>query len=237
MPARQDAMSKEKRSAGSVERRACSAFPRGRAVARGDRRSRHAGAARPVRPRARQGCLRRRLHRRHQRPQVAPDRRGRAARSSAISNTAARWAPIRAWATAPASWCRSRTSFFPARRPSLNLKLPDPGEYAIGQLFMPREPNWRQIIRDTYAEVIKREGLRLIGWRDVPHDNASLGESVKPTEPSTSRCSSARARRSFPKASSSAGSTCCASRSRARSTTSANGASVTITRCRSPAAR
>ena len=35
--------------------------------------------ARPLRSRARQGFLRRRLHRRHQGPQVAPDRRGRAA--------------------------------------------------------------------------------------------------------------------------------------------------------------
>ena len=38
----------------------------------------HAGGARPLRSRARQGFLRRRLHRRHQGPQVAPDRRGRA---------------------------------------------------------------------------------------------------------------------------------------------------------------
>ena len=46
------------------------------------RRSRHARGARPLRSRARQGFLRRRLHRRHQGPQVAPDRRGRAHASS-----------------------------------------------------------------------------------------------------------------------------------------------------------
>ena len=28
-----------------------------------------------------------------------------------------------------------------------------------------------------------QEGLTLLGWREVPHDNSSLGESVKPTEP------------------------------------------------------
>ena len=38
----------------------------------------HARGARPLRSLARQGFLRRRLHRRHQGPQVAPDRRGRA---------------------------------------------------------------------------------------------------------------------------------------------------------------
>ena len=73
--------------------------------------------------------------------------------------------------------------FFAKKAAELGITLPDPGEYAIGQLFMPHEKNWRQIVRDTYAEMIKREGLTLIGWRDVPTDNSTLGESVKPTEP------------------------------------------------------
>ena len=48
---------------------------------------------------------------------------------------------------------------------------------------MPRDQHWRAIIRDIYAEMIEREGLKLLGWRDVPTDNSTLGESVKPTEP------------------------------------------------------
>ena len=48
---------------------------------------------------------------------------------------------------------------------------------------MPRDPDWRQVIRDIYAQMIKREGMTLLGWRDVPTDNSTLGESVKPTEP------------------------------------------------------
>ena len=31
--------------------------------------------------------------------------------------------------------------------------------------------------------MIAREGMTLLGWRDVPTDNSTLGESVKPTEP------------------------------------------------------
>ena len=31
--------------------------------------------------------------------------------------------------------------------------------------------------------MIRREGMTLLGWRDVPTDNSTLGESVKPTEP------------------------------------------------------
>lgn len=73
--------------------------------------------------------------------------------------------------------------FFSKKAKELGFFLPEPGEYAIGYLFMPTDNNWRQIIRDIYAEVIAAEGLTLLGWRDVPTDNASLGESVKPTEP------------------------------------------------------
>jgi glutamate synthase (NADPH/NADH) large chain len=73
--------------------------------------------------------------------------------------------------------------FFAKKTTELGIKLPKPGEYAVGYLFMPTDPNWRQIVRDIYAEVIAREGLTLLGWRDVPTDNSTLGESVKPTEP------------------------------------------------------
>jgi glutamate synthase (NADPH/NADH) large chain len=73
--------------------------------------------------------------------------------------------------------------FLAKKTAELGIKLPKPGEYAVGYLFMPMDPNWRQIVRDIYAEVIAREGLSLLGWRDVPTDNSTLGESVKPTEP------------------------------------------------------
>src|SRR5471032_1818950 len=73
--------------------------------------------------------------------------------------------------------------FFAKKCGELGIKLPKPGEYAVGYLFMPKDPNWRQIIRDIYVEVIARQGLTLLGWREVPTDNSTLGESVKPTEP------------------------------------------------------
>src|SRR6202011_3504788 len=40
-----------------------------------------------------------------------------------------------------------------------------------------------QIPHGFFARQIKAEGLTLLGWRKVPTDNASLGETVKPTEP------------------------------------------------------
>ena len=73
--------------------------------------------------------------------------------------------------------------FFAKKTAELGFTLPKPGEYAIGQLFMPTDKHWRQIIKDIYAELIAREGFTLLGWRQVPTDNSTLGESVKPTEP------------------------------------------------------
>ena len=78
---------------------------------------------------------------------------------------------------------QSPHKFFAKEAGRLGFTLPAPGEYAVGMLFMPPDPDWRQVIRDIYTQLIKREGLTLIGWRDVPTDNSTLGESVKPTEP------------------------------------------------------
>ena len=39
------------------------------------------------------------------------------------------------------------------------------------------------VIQSIIAEQIKAEGMMLLGWRDVPSDNSSLGATVKPTEP------------------------------------------------------
>jgi glutamate synthase (NADPH/NADH) large chain len=73
--------------------------------------------------------------------------------------------------------------FFAKKAAELGFALPAPGEYAVGVLFLPHEEAWRREIMDVYAEEIAREGMRLLGWRDVPTDNSTLGESVKPTEP------------------------------------------------------
>jgi glutamate synthase (NADPH/NADH) large chain len=75
--------------------------------------------------------------------------------------------------------------FFARKVKELGFELPAPGEYAIGSLFMPREKAWREVIKSIVADQIKSEGLTLLGWRDVPKDNTSLGKTVIPTEPTT----------------------------------------------------
>jgi len=74
-------------------------------------------------------------------------------------------------------------AFFARKAKDLGFTLPKPGDYAVGALFMPREKAWRKVIQSIIADQIKAEQLTLLGWRDVPTDNSSLGETVKPTEP------------------------------------------------------
>src|SRR5229473_622434 len=73
--------------------------------------------------------------------------------------------------------------FFVRKASEIGFQLPKQGDYAVGALFMPKEAAWRKVIKSIIADQIKAEGLMLLGWRDVPTDNSSLGETVKPTEP------------------------------------------------------
>ena len=74
-------------------------------------------------------------------------------------------------------------AFFARKAAEIGFQLPKPGDYAVGALFMPKETAWRKVIKSIIADQIRDEGLMLLGWRDVPSDNSSLGETVKPTEP------------------------------------------------------
>jgi len=73
--------------------------------------------------------------------------------------------------------------FFLKEAARLGFTLPEPGQYAVGHIFLPRDAEGEAIVRAAYARVVAEEGLAIIGWRDVPTDNSSLGVSVLPTEP------------------------------------------------------
>src|SRR5687768_7148607 len=58
--------------------------------------------------------------------------------------------------------------FFSRKCGEIGFALPAPGEYAVGYLFMPRDEAWREVIRKIWGEMILREGMELLGWREVP---------------------------------------------------------------------
>ena len=66
----------------------------------------------------------------------------------------------------------------------LGLQLGEPGTYAVGQLFMPKDKRLRRHCSTVWSRICKEHGFDVIGWREVPVDNSSLSDLVRETEPS-----------------------------------------------------
>jgi glutamate synthase (NADPH/NADH) large chain len=74
-------------------------------------------------------------------------------------------------------------AFLRAEAADLGITLPAQGQYGVGMLFLPRNPEHRATCEKIIEDAIQAEGQTLLGWRDVPVDNEGLGESVKTIEP------------------------------------------------------
>ncbi len=61
--------------------------------------------------------------------------------------------------------------------------LPEVGEYGVGQLFLPPNTDSRRLCEKVFTEIIAEEGLRLLGWRDVPVKSDQIGALARTTEP------------------------------------------------------
>ena len=65
----------------------------------------------------------------------------------------------------------------------LGLRLPRPGHYAAGVVFLPPNEVGREACVEIVEEVIRQEGQTVLGWRDVPTDNATLGPTAQASQP------------------------------------------------------
>ena len=63
------------------------------------------------------------------------------------------------------------------------VTLPPTGAYGVGMVFLPREPASRLACEYELERSIKDEGQELLGWRDVPVDNADLAHAAQRLEP------------------------------------------------------
>ena len=66
---------------------------------------------------------------------------------------------------------------------SQGIKVPAPGQYGTGLMFLPNEPYEADSCIDVFNETVKEEGLELIGYRDVPVDSTAIGEIAMSSEP------------------------------------------------------
>ena len=68
-------------------------------------------------------------------------------------------------------------------RAQCGFDLPKQGDYAVGMVFLPQDTKERAVCEKFLTDFIAQEQAVLLGWRDVPVNNDSLGESVKSVEP------------------------------------------------------
>ncbi|HUM03182.1 MAG TPA: glutamate synthase large subunit, partial [Thermoanaerobaculia bacterium] len=73
--------------------------------------------------------------------------------------------------------------FLAARCKGLGVTLPDPGAYGVGMLFLPTDAPSRQFCERRLGEIAREEGLEVLGWRDVPTDDATLGPTARASQP------------------------------------------------------
>ena len=70
-------------------------------------------------------------------------------------------------------------------REDLEKELPGPGQFAAGNVFLPRDKTFRQECKATVESYIEDQGQNLIGWRNVPTrpEEADIGPAALASEP------------------------------------------------------
>ncbi len=65
----------------------------------------------------------------------------------------------------------------------VDFDLPGPGSYATGLVFLPTDPDDAAKGKAQLAALAAEEGLSVLGWREVPIDDSSLGETARRARP------------------------------------------------------
>src|SRR3954464_7571501 len=68
-------------------------------------------------------------------------------------------------------------------RAEVSFPLPPKGSYAVGLAFLPREASSRDHAIQRLRALCRQERLSLLGWREVPTDNSTLGDAAIQDEP------------------------------------------------------
>ena len=67
----------------------------------------------------------------------------------------------------------------------LNCFLPDLGGYGVGMFFFPKEVKYHTLIKGIIVKFSEEQGIKLLGWRDIPVNNECLSkdEEIREAEP------------------------------------------------------
>jgi glutamate synthase domain-containing protein 2/glutamate synthase domain-containing protein 1/glutamate synthase domain-containing protein 3 len=73
--------------------------------------------------------------------------------------------------------------FFVAVAPQAGIRLPAPGDWAVGNVFLPPQVEEQESAEGLFARLCREEGQEFLGWRTVPTDNRSIGATAREVEP------------------------------------------------------
>jgi glutamate synthase domain-containing protein 2/glutamate synthase domain-containing protein 1/glutamate synthase domain-containing protein 3 len=74
-------------------------------------------------------------------------------------------------------------AFFEGECSRQGFPLPSPGEYGVGMVFLPVEPHERMSCEAIMEEIVRDEGLTVLGWRDTPLNADTIGRLARSTQP------------------------------------------------------
>ena len=70
----------------------------------------------------------------------------------------------------------------------IDLELPEEGAYGAGMFFLPINEEVRRLCVEVVEQVVREEGLQLLGWREVPVDDSALGAKALEEKPYIAQC-------------------------------------------------
>lgn len=68
-------------------------------------------------------------------------------------------------------------------REVVDFSLPEPGSYATGIAFLPQSSRDASTAAEAVEKIVEAEGLQVLGWREVPTDDSSLGALARDAMP------------------------------------------------------
>ena len=74
-------------------------------------------------------------------------------------------------------------AFFERECSRLGFRLPSPGEYGVGMVFLPVDPHERMLCEGILEKIAGEEGLTVLGWRDTPVNGNTIGRLARNTQP------------------------------------------------------
>ncbi|MFZ7133940.1 MAG: glutamate synthase large subunit [Eubacteriales bacterium] len=74
-------------------------------------------------------------------------------------------------------------SFFQRECEVIGIDLPGSGAYGVGMIFAHKYDDFRNVQIKSFEKIVEEEGQKILGWREVPIDVCSIGETAKAAMP------------------------------------------------------